>query len=86
MEVRHVFQELPVPLTPHELPRLARGVWRLRGVCFWLECGTTLTIPPGPQDREPMPEDEVSQRCAWPPACRATATASIVSPTARAAG
>ena len=62
---------------PHELPRLVRCVGRLRGGCFWLESWTTPTIPPDPQYREPMPEDLVSQRCAWPQACRAMATASI---------
>ncbi len=67
---------------PHELPRLARGLGRLRGGCFWLELWTTRTIPPGPQYREPMPEDELSRRCAWPQACRAMATASIDSPRA----
>src|SRR5271157_1011846 len=66
-------------------PGLVRFGGRLRGVCFWLECWTTPTIPPGPQYREPMPEDLVSQRCAWPQACRAMATASIDSPTAWAA-
>ncbi len=71
-----------VSLPPHELPRLVRGVERLRGGCFWLERWTTHTIPPGPQYREPMPEDEVPQRCAWPQACRVMATASIDSPTA----
>ena len=50
--------------TPHELPRLVRSVGRPRGCCFWLESWTTPTIPPGPQYREPMPEDLVSQRCA----------------------
>jgi len=49
---------------PHELPRLARSVGRPRGGCFWLESWTTPTIPPGPQYREPMPEDLVSQRYA----------------------
>src|SRR5271157_5759695 len=74
-----------LPSAPHELPRLVRCVGRLRGVCFWLECWWTPTIPPDPQYREPMPEDLVSQRCAWPQACRAMATASIDSPTAWAA-
>src|SRR5271157_1177619 len=73
------------PLPPHELPRLVRSVGRLRGGCFWLECWTTPIIPPDPKYREPMPEDLVSQRCAWPQACRAMATASIHSPIAWAA-
>src|SRR5208337_650255 len=70
---------------PHELPRLVRCEGRLRGGCFWLECWTTPTISPDPKYREPMPEDLVTQRCAWPRACRAMATASIDSPTAWAA-
>ena len=41
--------------------------------------------PLDPKYREPMPEDLVSQRCAWPQACRAMATASIHSPIAWAA-
>jgi hypothetical protein len=74
-----------VSLPPHELPRLVRCVGRLRGGCFWLECWTTPTISPNPKYREPMPEDLVTERCAWPKACRAMATASIDSPTAWAA-
>src|SRR5271166_6186237 len=74
-----------VSLPPHELPRLVRCEGRLRGGCFWLECWTTPTISPDPKYREPMPEDLVTQRCAWPKGCRAMATASIDSPTAWAA-
>src|SRR5271165_4807279 len=76
---------LIIQCPPHELPRLVRSVGRLRGGCFWLECWTTPIIPPDPKYREPMPEDLVSQRCAWPQACRAMATASIHSPIAWAA-
>jgi hypothetical protein len=47
--MRRVFSKAPtVLLPPHELPRLVRSVWRLRGGCFWLERWNTPTMPPRP--------------------------------------
>ena len=77
------------PGVPEALPMNSPAWCVVWGDCAGAVSGSSVgrrrTISPDPKYREPMPEDLVSQRCAWPQACCAMATASIDSPTAWAA-